>query len=38
MGGAGCLVDIRLAQTEAELRRNPHQVCRVGKIHEVGFE
>jgi len=37
-GGAGCPVDIRLARTGAERRRNPHQVCRVSKIHEVGFE
>lgn len=36
--GAGCPVDIRLARIGAERRRNPHQVCRVSKIHEVGFE
>lgn len=37
-GGAGRPVDVRLAWTEAERRRNPHQDCRVSKRHEVSFE
>lgn len=37
-GGAGRPVDVRLARTGAERRRNPHQGCRVSKIPKVGFE